>query len=46
MDFERVMFDQSQGDKAFFMLPYIEKLAVRYRGAQAWYRHEGLLRAA
>lgn len=46
LDLERVMFDRSAEDNAFFMKTDIEELAARYRALQAFFRFEGLLEAA
>lgn len=46
LDFERAALDVSADDRAFFMKTNIWDLADRYRDAQMYYRHEGLLEAA
>lgn len=46
LDLERVEFDVSAEDNAFYTNLHIEDLADRYRGLRAYYRHEGLLEAA
>ncbi|GAB1309939.1 hypothetical protein MFIFM68171_00149 [Madurella fahalii] len=46
LDLERVMFDLSLDDNAFYMKTSIEELAIRYRDRQAYFRRNGFLEAA
>lgn len=45
VDLERVAFDMSADDNAFFMAPSIYHLASRYQDIRAFLRSEGLLEA-